>query len=133
MKFSCIILVFFLMITVGVNASREQKGDESVNKIREITGEVREEIKDAEYLGALDEQTSMDLTISFKVNNRVELDSFIEELHNPNSPAYHQWLSPAEFGERFGISKQDYEAMASWLSGQGFQVTDRWQIGRAHV
>src|SRR5882762_956487 len=39
------------------------------------------------------------------------------------SPNYHKWLTPAQFGDRFGMSKSDIGKVISWLQSQGFTVT----------
>jgi subtilase family serine protease len=38
------------------------------------------------------------------------------------SPNFHNWISPAEFGARFGPSEADISALTSWLTSQGFAV-----------
>jgi len=38
------------------------------------------------------------------------------------SPNYHKWLTPEEFGQQFGASDADIQAVTSWLQGHGFQV-----------
>jgi subtilase family serine protease len=50
------------------------------------------------------------------------LKSFVEQLHNPQSPDFHQWLTAAQFGERFGVAQQDLDTITSWLESHGFQV-----------
>ena len=32
------------------------------------------------------------------------LEQFIDQLHDPESPDFHQWLTAQEFGERYGLS-----------------------------
>jgi subtilase family serine protease len=39
-----------------------------------------------------------------------------------SSPDFHAWLSPAQFGERFGASKADLQKLAAWLESHGFRV-----------
>ena len=39
---------------------------------------------------------------------------------NPASPDFHRWLSPAEFGARFG--SPDFERVAAWLERAGFRL-----------
>ncbi len=41
---------------------------------------------------------------------------------DPASPQYHEWLTPAEFGARFGIADADIAKTQSWLESQGFTV-----------
>jgi subtilase family serine protease len=50
------------------------------------------------------------------------LEQFEADLQNPASPSYHQWLTPAEFGERFGASQQDVDAVSAWLRAQGLRI-----------
>lgn len=39
-----------------------------------------------------------------------------------SSPTYHQWLTPQQFGQQFGPSDSDIQAVTDWLTSQGFQV-----------
>jgi len=43
------------------------------------------------------------------------LQKFIEELHAKDSPNFHQWITAQEFGERFGLAKQDLDTVTGWL------------------
>ena len=52
------------------------------------------------------------------------LEELIRAQHDPASPQFHQWLTPEEFGERFGASPADIAQITKWLSAQGFQVED---------
>ena len=57
------------------------------------------------------------------------LEEFLAEQQTASSPNYHRWLTPEEFGARFGLSDSDTGKLVEWLRSQGLQV----QIGRAHV
>jgi subtilase family serine protease len=50
------------------------------------------------------------------------LVQLIDQLHDPASPNFHGWLTPAEYGARFGLATADLSAITGWLQGQGFQV-----------
>lgn len=52
------------------------------------------------------------------------LDALVEAQHDPQSPLYHQWLTPAEYGARFGASEQDLVTITRWLFGHGFVVQE---------
>ena len=49
-------------------------------------------------------------------------ENFLAEQQNPASPNYHRWLTPAEVGERFGLSELDIETLSDWLLSQGLHV-----------
>jgi len=49
-----------------------------------------------------------------------DLDQFIAQLGDRNSPNYHKYLTPKQFGERFGLSRNDIQKIKDWLQSQGF-------------
>ncbi len=51
-----------------------------------------------------------------------ELEKFIDELHDSSSPTFHRWLTAKEFGERFGVAKQDRDTIKNWLQSHGLKV-----------
>jgi uncharacterized membrane protein len=50
------------------------------------------------------------------------LEQLIGELHTQSSPNFHQWLTPQQFGQRFGLAAQDLDAVSGWLQSHGFRV-----------
>src|SRR5208283_2169381 len=52
------------------------------------------------------------------------LAQLIEAQHNPESPYYHQWLTPEQYGERFGVSESDAAQITAWLQSHGMQVEE---------
>lgn len=53
-----------------------------------------------------------------------ELDAFLAAQQDPDSADFHQWLTPAQFGERFGASNQDLSQVTAWLSARGFAIDE---------
>lgn len=53
---------------------------------------------------------------------QAELDALVEAQHDPSSPLYQQWLTPEEYGARFGVSAGDLGKIAGWLEGHGFTI-----------
>ena len=49
-------------------------------------------------------------------------EQFLAAQQDPSSPEYHHWLTPAEVGDRFGLSADDIAAMTGWLQSQGLHV-----------
>ncbi len=62
------------------------------------------------------------LQLSSGADAQTALDQLIADLHDPNSPRFHQWLTPAEFGAQFGPAQSDVDAVTAWLTSQGFTV-----------
>src|SRR5579872_3114528 len=40
-------------------------------------------------------------------SQEADLEQILAEQQDRSSPNYHRWLSPEEFGDRFGVSRQD--------------------------
>ncbi len=56
------------------------------------------------------------------LRNRSALDTLLRNLHDPASPQFHHWLTPAEFGLRFGPTSEAIERVTSALKDRGFSV-----------
>src|SRR5437868_3860046 len=50
------------------------------------------------------------------------LRKLLDEQQDKSSPDYHRWLTPEDFGQRFGPSDPDIQVISSWLQSHGFQV-----------
>ena len=50
------------------------------------------------------------------------LTQLLADQHNPKSAKFHQWLTPQEFGDAFGVTDADIAATKAWLVAQGFTV-----------
>jgi subtilase family serine protease len=46
----------------------------------------------------------------------------VRNLHDPSSTSYHKWLTPAEFGARFGVADADAAQVQQWLQERGLIV-----------
>ncbi len=49
-------------------------------------------------------------------------ERFLEQLQDPSSRNYHQFLTPVQVGKRFGVSQHDIDAISAWLRSQGLRV-----------
>ena len=57
------------------------------------------------------------------------LEQFIEELHEPSSANYHQWLTAQQFGEKYGTAPEDLATVQHWLESYGFKVNTIYTNG----
>lgn len=53
---------------------------------------------------------------------QAELDQLLAEQQDRSSRNYHAWLTPDEFGSRFGVSSNDAASIVSWLQSAGLAV-----------
>jgi subtilase family serine protease len=62
------------------------------------------------------------LNIKLSAKQQNELDQLLEEQRDPSSAAFQKWLTPEEYGNRFGLGHADMEKLTAWLLSQGFSV-----------
>jgi subtilase family serine protease len=67
---------------------------------------------------------NMILLLSPRVSAKTELDTLLAGLQNPKSPNFHHFLTPQEFGLRFGPTDQDVADAANWLKSFGFRIEE---------
>ncbi len=64
----------------------------------------------------------MQLQLQRSAAQEQAVQQFIDRLHDPKSPNFHKWLTAEQFGEAYGTSQQDVDAITSWLQSHGFTV-----------
>jgi pseudomonalisin len=74
----------------------------------------------------------MILTLKPDSQQQANLAALIEAEHNPESHYYHQWLTPEELGEHFGIAKNDLDEIVEWLQSHGMKI-DEFPASRREI
>ncbi len=90
-----------------------------------LRGNVPSLARPANDFGAVDPAMPMQrmiLTLKISPSKKAKLDRLLREQQDPTSPLYHHWLTPREFGRRFGPSSGDLAVVKHWLRSQGFAV-----------
>jgi len=62
------------------------------------------------------------LTLAPSASQQADLEKLLVEQQTPGSANYHHWLTPEEYGQRFGVSDADIGKVTQWLQEQGLQV-----------
>jgi subtilase family serine protease len=76
----------------------------------------------ARLVGHLPATRSMSLNIVLQMRNRAGLQSFLQEIYDPSSPLYRQFLTVEQFTTIFGPSQADYDAVVRFAEANGFTV-----------
>jgi kumamolisin len=76
----------------------------------------------ARLLGNLPSEQTLRLVIVLPLRNQDQLDNLLEDVYNPNSPSYHQFLSVDEFTAKFGPTQDDYDAVVAFAKDNGLTV-----------
>jgi hypothetical protein len=60
------------------------------------------------------------LVLQRSADQETALRRLMDEQQTKNSPNYHAWLTPQQFGQQFGVADADIQKVAAWLSQKGF-------------
>ncbi len=73
--------------------------------------------------GRLSAAKHLNLAIGLPLRNEEALTDLIEEIYNPASPKYRQYLTPEQFTEQFGPTEEDYQTVLAFAKRSGLTVT----------
>lgn len=82
-------------------------------------------IRSARDLGRVDGATVLhgaSLVFNLTPSARADLDALLAQQQDPASPAYHRWLTPEQYADRFGMPPADLAKVEAWLASQGLTV-----------
>ncbi len=73
-------------------------------------------------VGDLPASQSLDLLIGLPLRNREALTNLLNDLYNPASPGFHQYLTPTQFIEQFGPTPADYQSVIDFAKASGLEI-----------
>jgi subtilase family serine protease len=74
----------------------------------------------------------LDIVFTKTPEQEQALKQLLAAQQDPKSPQYHKWLTPAQYGQRFGASDATLAAVTNWLKSSGFSV-GQVPAGRGHL
>lgn len=77
----------------------------------------------AAFVAPLPPAQQLYLSIVLPMRNEAQLQNLLNQLYDPSSPRYHQFLTVAQFTDMFGPTNDDYQAVVNWAQSNGFTVT----------
>ncbi|HWF47359.1 MAG TPA: protease pro-enzyme activation domain-containing protein, partial [Bryobacteraceae bacterium] len=138
LRFSSPLLSLLLLGTaanaamLGQLSRRLVTGNISEAKLTTLAGNTRPEVTASVDQGPIPNSTALDhmlLHLNRPAETEAAFEAYIDELHDPKSPNYHKWLTPAQVGELYGPNQGDVDAVVSWLRTQGFAVNSVYPSG----
>jgi len=89
-----------------------------------LKGNVRKDLAAVRDLGPVEDEMPLHLYLLLKRTpaQQADLDNLLARQQQPAAPEYHKWLTPKQFGVRFGASPEDIAKLTQWLESHGFQV-----------
>jgi subtilase family serine protease len=120
-----IILSFFSGASYAATPDRI-KAEINSSQMVELKGNVHGLAQPQFDLGRADSSKMMhEVTLAFRPSTaqQQDLDNLLAQQQDRSSPNYHKWLTPAQFADRFGMTRGDIQRVSAWLQSQGFAVT----------
>jgi subtilase family serine protease len=103
------------------------------HKLVRLAGNTRPEMTPANDRGAVSDDLRLEhmyLLLNRSSEQEQATEELVNQLHNPKSALYHQWLTSEEVAKRFGPSQEDVNIVTTWLDSHGFTVhTVYWANG----
>ncbi|GGA25574.1 S53 family peptidase [Dyella nitratireducens] len=118
--------------TIGLLSKPQITQAPSNNDRVAVEGNVNPFATAANDRGRVDDSTKLDhmlLQLQRPADREAALEAFMQEQTTKGSPNYHHWLTAAEFGQDYGPSQMDIDAVTSWLKSQGFTVNRVYESG----
>jgi kumamolisin len=109
------------LVMFGLTVSKAES--QSVSDRARIINHTLPVLQHSRVVSEVSRRQDLYLAVVLKVSDRTALNERIEQLHDPASPLYHQFLTPARFTDEFGPSQGDYETVVNFLKDNGLQVT----------
>jgi subtilase family serine protease len=111
----CCPVAFFLLATVF--------SVQAVSTRQVLRGHVPEPVPHLTAVARLPASQQLYLSIGLPLRNPEALTSLLQQIYDPSSPSYHQFLTLAQFKNRFCPSEQDYLALIEFAKTNGLSVT----------
>jgi hypothetical protein len=62
------------------------------------------------------------LVLKRSANQEAALQQYLKDAHSTAASTFHKWLTPEQFGQKFGPADADVQALSGWLQGHGLSV-----------
>src|ERR1022692_5335231 len=90
---------------------------------RTLRGQVPPVVTRLPAVDRLPASTDLHLTIGLPLHNTEALTNLLQQIYDPASPRYHQYLTAEQFTEMFGPTEQEYQTLIAFAQTNGFTIT----------
>ena len=73
--------------------------------------------------GRLPATNRLNLAVGLPLRNTNALNQLLQDIYDPASPQFRRYLTPEQFTEQFGPTKEDYEAVVRFAKSHGLDIT----------
>jgi subtilase family serine protease len=113
-------IIFILMGVSALNAAFMARARQ--NLLFELASQTVPLISRAHRVAPANAQQQLNLSIGLQLRNQQELQALLSDLSNPQSPRYHQFLTPQQFVDEFGPTTGQEQQIINYLQQQGLHI-----------
>jgi hypothetical protein len=127
----CLIFALALLTTIGLSTICLAEAPDRIaatidsGKMVALKGQVQRAAKPQYDQGRVDSSFQLSHVTLLTVptpSQQKALSQLLAEQQNPKSPNFHKWLTPEQYADRFGLSRNDVKKASAWLKSQGLTV-----------
>jgi hypothetical protein len=116
MKVQRILTAITLLLALLAASSAEAAGRQLLrHRLTPLTGTLQ-------AVDRLPATNRLQAAICLPPRNAAALTNLIQQLYDPASPRFRHYLTPEEFTEKFGPTREDYDAVVAYAQQQGLNV-----------
>lgn len=124
-KFAAVVVTVVLPSTVAFAGQIPSRISGSIhdNEVVRLAGNTKPTLASAQDSGPMDSSQPLpEMAVHFTMSSQEQgdLEQLLRQQQTPGSAEYHHFLTPEEFGARFGPNSDDLAKVSSWLAAQGF-------------
>lgn len=122
---SCVVLSVLILSALCYGQQDRIIGPINTTKTVKLSGGVPAKAKRKYDQGPVDPSLKlsyMTLLTAPSAAQQRDLNLLLAEQQNSRSPLFHQWLTPEQYADRFGLSTNDIQKLTTWLESEGFSV-----------
>ncbi len=110
----CAILTVFVVFAAHAESS-----------LQRLSGHVRPAVSQgkAQLAGSMRDDAKLNFSIILPLRNEADLNVLLQRLYDPSSADYRQFLSVADFTEKFAPTAADYATVVAFAKANGLEVT----------
>ena len=89
---------------------------------REMANHTAKFVQTAPDMGQADPSQIITVKLHLSGQNQDQLSSFIQSLHDPSSPNFQKWLTPAQFKAQFGATNGGLATVKNFITSKGLKI-----------
>lgn len=130
--------LLFLLITLSISgwaATGQSRIAQAIDasQFAPVRGNVHPMARPESDRGRVGVNETISGSVDFRLSaqQHADLNTLLAQQQDPSSPLYHKWVTPEQYGSRFGLSTGDLAKVTDWLQSQGLTVTRVARAGTA--